>query len=482
MKKVKALFTMILALALMLIPTGPALADGGVIVITGVASDNHTFQAYQLFAGDAYEDKLSNISWGSGVDGPGLLEALKSDGVIGSNFKDCEDASQAADVLAEKAGDSDFLIRFNSVAGNYVTIAVQISTKGTANGDSFTYELSALPDGYYIVTDTGAGENDANSLYITSLLNGETVTIAVKAVYPTADKTIVEGSSEKGTSASAGDTITFELTGSIPSDLSGYEEYAYIFHDSMSSNMSFADPLNLSVTASGGTPFFDYEISGKDLTVILKNAKDLSGSTVRVRYDAVLEETAESGNAEDNTVYLEYTHDPNTKEHGQTTEHKVYVYDFDLTIHKEDAKGQALSGAGFTLYKKDADGNWGKVKAYEGGELTTFRFENLGEGEYKLEESTTPKGYNTVDECKFSILADYDGNGLITSLKTDNDSLAVNGMSGFTATIVNKSGAVLPGFGGSGVTIFYLAGAILIILASVILVKRRRREKIEEKK
>ncbi len=473
MKNFKAFLTVVVSLALMLVPATLSSADHGGITITGVASANHIFRAYQLFTGDVYEDRLSNIAWGSGVDGDGLLIALKADGMVGSYFEGCEKAADAAVVVSEHAEDSDFLIRFHGIAADYVTTPSQTAGTGSADGDFYTYRLLGLSDGYYLVTDTGAAENDANSLYMTRLLNGEPVTIAVKAVYPTVDKNMIGGSTDKGTSASAGDTVTFELTGTIPEDLSGYETYDYIFHDSMSSGLSFAYPLNLTVTASNGTADFDHAIDEQNLTVTLKNAKELAGGIVRVRYDALMNEGAQSGIAEKNSVYLEYTHDPNTNEHGKTTEHKVYVYDFGLTVYKEDSENQPLAGAGFTLYKKDTEGSWQEVKDYEGKEMTTFCFENLGEGTYRLAETTTPKGYNTIEDIEFQILATYSADGTISALATDHPDIAVNGCSGFTAKIVNKPGAILPGFGGAGVFLFYLAGAALVVTA-VFLMKKKK--------
>ena len=43
-----------------------------------------------------------------------------------------------------------------------------------------------------------------------------------------------------------------------------------------------------------------------------------------------------------------------------------------------------------------------------------------------------------------------------------------------STTIVNKSGATLPETGGIGTTIFYVAGGVLVLLAVVLLVTKRR--------
>ena len=76
-------------------------------------------------------------------------------------------------------------------------------------------------------------------------------------------------------------------------------------------------------------------------------------------YTATLNEGATIGGAGNpNTVKLEYSNNPNQGgegDTGKTPENKVTVFTFQLNIDKKDEKNQPLKGAGFTLYKYDAD-------------------------------------------------------------------------------------------------------------------------------
>lgn len=60
-------FAMIMAIAM---PSVVKAAGNGSITITG-ANAGHTFEAYQIFAGDVSGSTLSNLKWGSGVNAEG---------------------------------------------------------------------------------------------------------------------------------------------------------------------------------------------------------------------------------------------------------------------------------------------------------------------------------------------------------------------------------------------------------------------------
>ena len=92
------LLVLVMALALM-VPALAANTNSHTITID-YEKPGHTYTAYQIFKGDIANGKLTNIEWGSGVDGAAVLTALNAL----ASYKDCKDAKDVADVLAGPFG------------------------------------------------------------------------------------------------------------------------------------------------------------------------------------------------------------------------------------------------------------------------------------------------------------------------------------------------------------------------------------------
>ncbi len=113
MKTVTRALALVLALTLLLAMSATVFAADDTYTIT-ISGDNvvagHIYEAYQIFKGDLAEKDsktiLSNIEWGSSVNGDALLTALKADATLGNDFKDCTTAAQVADVLATYGSDA----------------------------------------------------------------------------------------------------------------------------------------------------------------------------------------------------------------------------------------------------------------------------------------------------------------------------------------------------------------------------------------
>ena len=497
MKQIKKITGVLLILAMIFTMSATAFAantNAHTITITNDKA-GHAYTAYQVFAGDYHDGKLSNITWGSGVNGNRLLAALKAPET--SLYKDCNTAEDVADVLKGFGDNSQQLDEFARIVGGYLSDAAGTST--VAEGK---YTINVTGDGYYLVKDSGAiAENDAATKYILKVV--ENVTVEAKSEVPSIDKFIVgaDDITGKGTAQDVGSVVDFKLTSKVPA-MDGYNTYTYIVNDTMSSGLTTVDKdndgkIDVAVTIDGtGYTGFTVAQNGQSFTITFNNfidQKTNAGKDIVITYSATLNENALNTDKETNTVYLKYSSDPyDSSSMKKTPEITVYVYDFDIVVDKyaDGNEETKLAGAEFVLYKTvegakkyyklDNDTvTWVDNEA-DATVVTTdqngaARLQGIDSGTYYLHETKAPAGYNLLKtDVEITITATYGKDGQITSSSATSTN---NGQYLQTQKIENKSGTLLPSTGGIGTTIFYIAGAVLVIAAGVLLVTRRRMNK-----
>ena len=260
---------------------------------------------------------------------------------------------------------------------------------------------------------------------------------------------------------------------------------------------------------------------------------------VIVTYDATLNANAEIGlPGNPNSVDLQFSNDPNGDGLGRTTEDTVIVFTYELDGDKVDGANPdtKLPGAQFVLFNGgytrvaqiDANGrlaDWlepvdinpdvtGNNDAERMANLTAENFANynngsllitsnengkfsvagLDDGTYYLREIKAPDGYNLLEDDLQIVITATTTNGqtwngvaatALTALTISvDDAAAENGEPNTGAvaiTVENNGGSTLPETGGIGTTIFYAAGALLVLCAGVLLfVKLRMRKAGDE--
>ena len=88
-------------------------------------------------------------------------------------------------------------------------------------------------------------------------------------------------------------------------------------------------------------------------------------------------------------------------------------------------------------------------------------FEGLKEGRYTLVEIEAPEGYNLLENGEeFDLNAPEEGNDTLTMV--------------YGSTISNNKGTLLPSTGGIGTTIFYVVGGVLVVVAGILLITKKR--------
>lgn len=501
----------------------------------------HTYQAYMIFSGTAKANgfgssaELQGIQWANSTGAADFLKALKADGTIGPDFADCTTAAAVADVLKSYSANSEKAKAFADLA-----IANKANLKAVGEAGS---TITATEDGYYVIEETnvdgGTGTMTAHLLGVYDASAGAEIT--VKSKLPTFQKKIMD-SNDSGTTVQDGstndtwqdsadhdfgDAVPFQLTGTLPGDYASYKQYKMVFHDNLQDGV-YGSPENVKVYYKHGDT--TKEISSNKYTVSNPNTDDdaftdehgdktcnlevtiddlktaIDGVTLEaddqiiVEYQAELLKKANMGEAGNwNSGYLEYSNNPYHTGGGDTTsktpEDMVVDFTYQLAVNKVDDALKPLEGAGFTLYKYNGT-------AYEavGTEITgvtTFEFKGVDAGQYKLVETTKPKGFNKADDLEFIVKAEHDetadtpalksltvvdtdGNSL-TATDTETGKFVVTKKDGLAATqIINNSGSNLPSTGGIGTTMFYVGGGVLVAGAGVLLITKKRAKKDAE--
>lgn len=486
MKLFKKLASFILAFAMVMAIAMPSVvmaADNGSITITG-AKAGHTFEAYQIFTGKVSGNTLSNIEWGNGVSEKGK--------------KELGDAKEKAKTL----NDSNSKEFAYTVSGYLTTPAASANTQDTSEN----YVISGLEPGYYLVKDKGpiTGQ-DSYTKFILQVVGNKTV--AVKKQVPESYKKVKDKNDTTGTTTDwqdsadwdIGDKVPFQLTGTVASDYKEYKAaYQLVFHDTLSAGLTFDKNSVKVYTNDSNTPIAadQYTVTypatdEHTFDVTIKDVKALEGTVtkIRVEYEATLNEHAVIGSkGNPNEMFMEFSNNPNSTqggEKGETPKDKVIVFTYKAIVNKKDSNNNPLTGAGFTLYKR-VNGNYEPVTKVLGTENggTTFTFTGLDDGEYKLEETTTPEGYNTMAPIEFKIEATHDETSADPQLNT----LTGKKLSGevlFTpkttegtleTDVKNYKGSELPETGGMGTTVLYAAGTLMILAAAAFLVMKKKAE------
>ena len=263
---------------------------------------SHTYKGYQVFSGnlDSKEMTLSDIQWGSGVNGDTLLAALiastdtafaaktsdltpgtgdnasKTFDVLGKElnageniFKNAATAADVAKILAtfqstgqkydsdtgvatSDTGVSDVADRIDAVA----TIIGECTgvlkgegfnfTEGTDNNDKPQYTAAVTGDGYYFIKDvttnlnnTEDGTSDTKSKYLLSVVKD--VTIVAKDTGLNPDKEILKNGTTtvKANSAAIGDTVNFQVTIDVPNTKKYEENFWFVMNDKLPDGITF---------------------------------------------------------------------------------------------------------------------------------------------------------------------------------------------------------------------------------------------------
>lgn len=511
MKNMKKLFSLALALVMMmaLVVTAGAAGTGSITVENASkgeeyklvklfdASYNETTKAI-VYTGDIPADFTVTEKNENGEDvsvtyklndfftkdAQGYISAKTS--AVGEDGKLTVDAVNAIKAWATaqtgitKKADGKELVFDNLDYGYYVVV----SRSGNAAGGAISV-TSTMPDA--VISDKNDIDEPGFPEGSGKVVNNKTVAVGETVTY----------------------TITYNATNWIdkngdPSDGAEAQVTAYAFSDSLPDFLDDVTVTSIVVTDADGdhiisnppqfTPGYDLPIMvgwadhsyDEDMNAVY-TSKYTNGAVIKITYTAVVnEKVLEADEANHKNTITGYPVTPGGNGPEDHAEANVYTASLVIDKYVKGNKNTKLEGAKFVLScefeSKDAantgwrqvttkycligeDGAISWVDSWQNAtEVTTddkgaAKFEGLAKGTYYLVETEAPDGYNKLaDPIEVTVGEAEKANVTVTQ------------------GVENSTGTELPATGGIGTTIFTVTGAILMIGAAVLFLTKKRSE------
>ncbi|MGN9059806.1 SpaH/EbpB family LPXTG-anchored major pilin [Mediterraneibacter faecis] len=469
-----------------------ATKDGKITITNAVPKQKYTI--YQILELESFSDKTAenpgNYAYKATTKWKGFVESetgetyLKTDGSGYVTWVENADPVAFAKAALAYAKDPT-----NSIVAEKSANAPD-ATEGSTTS---TVTFNNLDLGYYLVDSSLGALCDLT----TTNLNVE---ILEKNGVPTVDKKVYEGNNLQNFNyANIGDTVTFETTVEVKKGASNYKLY-----DKMSTGFQLKEnsaPISTLTIIAYNTEGkmldeltqdqdYTFEKTKDGFTVEFKNTylkqHENVDYIIKVAYNAILTGDATIGKdpGNTNTAWVTYG-DNNTK----STDSVTNTYTFGIPVFKYTGTDTALAEAKFSLHSEQTCVDANRIDLIKVGETETYRrfitgdadaskvtaitttstgkfsITGLKPGTYYLKEIAAPKGYNVLAK---PVKIEVTSEGTIkvvngTAMEQTNE-----------VKVKNNAGSLLPSTGGMGTTVFYIAGALLVLISGVVLIAKKR--------
>lgn len=361
--------------------------------------------------------------------------------------------------------------RVQAAAALLLENKVYTETGALTPNEAGTVWAATVSKGYYILSSS----EGANLIAATTDID-----INEKNTYPTIEKEQRdedrENYSHDEVKLAVGDTVDYQITVKIPVDVKAGQYVSVI--DTMTNGLTYTQGVD-GLSISGLTKGTDYTALAENdpeyaagaawQIKILPNSNTL-GKTLTIKFTATITDAALVDTGRQNTVELKYDN-----QHYVQNDHVNYTTYF-TGVRKVDSKDNApLEGVKFTL--KEAGVEFKVTKTTDGyyvpdaagtSEVVTnedglIKIRGLdADKTYTLTETYTLPGYNKLE------------NDVTLTLTKDEGEAFANKTADAYQQVENSKGSLLPSTGGMGTTLFYVIGGVLVLLAAVLIISKKR--------
>ena len=507
MKKLKRMMAVLLAMVMALAMSVTVFAAEGQGSLKVKVNANNTLEGQTLNVYKLFDLSVKGTNYAYTVN-----ETYK-DGIIsalGLTEEDpAPDSAALYNAISELEGTAvqDFADAFTAYA--LTNDLTETGTSGKIESAATDYTFDNLDYGYYLVYQTGTKELQSS---LVSVDKAEGTEVDLKGEAPSITKDAQNTAGTSIDSVEIGQIVKYVITGTIP-DTTGYDQYQYIIHDTLTDGLDFVDQsgtepsdtnYTVSVQIEGGAEATQTAtLSGNDdrtmeldLSQWIIDNQTSKGQTFTVTYYAKVNSDAVV--TTNNSASLEYGNDPDNTITTTPVQEKTPT--FPLQIKKFADGVEYLDGATFRIYRSETDaqqnqnpiavtgsnGSYTVNPVQTGGSLSydmvsssadvgtgfNLKLNGLAAGDYWIVETDAPEGYNGVTApIKVTVTVSGDND-------VNNWTISKNGAAETDKVIdiENSTGTILPGTGGMGTILFTVIGVALVIaVAGSFVVSRRRR-------
>lgn len=507
MKKLKRMMAVLLAMVMALAMSVTVFAAEGQGSLKVKVNSNNTLEGQTLNVYKLFNLSVNGTNYAYTVNETykaGIIDALN---LTEENPEPDSAALYNAIAALEGTAVQDFAEDFTAYA--LTNDLTETDTSGKIGTAATDYTFDNLDYGYYLVYQTGTKELQSSLVSVDKAVGTE-VDLKGEAPSITKDAQNTEGTSID--SVEIGQIVKYVITGTIP-DTTGYEQYQYIIHDTLTDGLDFVDQsgtepsdtnYSVSVQIEGAAEATQTAtLSGNDdrtmeldLSQWIIDNQTSKGQTFTVTYYAKVNSDAVV--TTNNNASLEYGNDPDNTITTTPVQEKTPTFPLQI---KKFANGVAyLEGATFRIYRSEADAQGNQnaiavtgsngsytVNPVQTGEGLSYdmvsasadvgtgfnlKLNGLAAGDYWIVETDAPEGYNGVTApIKVTVTASAD-NDVNNWTISKNDKAETDKV----IDIENSTGTILPGTGGMGTILFTVIGVALVIaVAGSFVVSRRRR-------